>query len=83
MRGLFLRCAQRLLLVGVIAVPLFMRVPSARAQTTNYEFNDSHFHLTNNVQQGVDIHDFLNTMEAKPAGSAIRHPLAATVVVPG
>jgi hypothetical protein len=26
------------------------------------EFNDSHFHLTNYIQQGIDIHDFLNIM---------------------
>jgi len=27
-----------------------------------YQFNDSHFHLTNYVQEGVDIHDFLKIM---------------------
>jgi predicted TIM-barrel fold metal-dependent hydrolase len=27
-----------------------------------YVFNDSHFHLTNYVQQGTDIHDFLGIM---------------------
>ena len=26
------------------------------------EFNDSHFHLTNYIQQGTDIHDFLKIM---------------------
>jgi Amidohydrolase len=31
----------------------------------NYLFNDSHFHLTNYVQEGVDIHDFLKTMGNK------------------
>src|SRR6516162_5432333 len=28
----------------------------------NYELNDSHFHLTNYVQEGTDIKDFLNIM---------------------
>ena len=31
----------------------------------NYEFNDSHFHLTNNVQDGPDIHDFLQMMGSR------------------
>lgn len=38
---------------------------STNAQTLpadQYEFNDSHFHLTNYIQQGIDIHDFLNIM---------------------
>src|SRR5262245_45664808 len=32
------------------------------SQTSNYEFNDSHFHLTNYIQEGPDIRDFLNMM---------------------
>ena len=36
---------------------------SARAGSqTVYQFNDSHFHLTNNVQEGPEIHDFLRMM---------------------
>jgi len=38
---------------------------SARAQTGTYELNDSHFHLTNYIQEGTDIHDFLNIMGNK------------------
>src|SRR5262249_48867991 len=30
-----------------------------------FELNDTHFHLTNYVQQGTDIHDFLKIMGAK------------------
>jgi predicted TIM-barrel fold metal-dependent hydrolase len=30
-----------------------------------YEFNDSHFHLTNYIQQGTDIRDFLAIMGTK------------------
>ena len=33
------------------------------AQTNNYLFNDSHFHLTNYIQEGTDIHDFLKMMD--------------------
>src|SRR5947208_12118888 len=38
---------------------------SAWAQPSNQqgaELNDVHFHLTNYIQQGTDIHDFLNIM---------------------
>src|SRR5690242_20537310 len=30
-----------------------------------YEFNDVHFHLTNYIQEGTDIHDFLQIMGTK------------------
>jgi hypothetical protein len=36
-----------------------------------YEFNDSHFHLTNYIQEGPDIHDFLKTMGAKAGRVAL------------
>lgn len=29
---------------------------------TTYEFNDSHFHLTNYIQRGPDLHEFLRMM---------------------
>src|SRR5580765_4157221 len=47
---------------------LMMATPSARqaqpaaAQSQGYELNDSHLHLTNYVQEGTDIHDFLKVM---------------------
>jgi len=36
-----------------------------------FEFNDSHFHLTNYIQQGTDIHDFLKIMGTKVGRVAI------------
>jgi predicted TIM-barrel fold metal-dependent hydrolase len=36
-----------------------------------YELNDVHFHLTNYIQQGTDIHDFLNIMGTKVGRVAI------------
>jgi predicted TIM-barrel fold metal-dependent hydrolase len=36
-----------------------------RVPTGQPEFNDSHFHLTNYIQQGTDIHEFLNIMGTK------------------
>lgn len=35
------------------------------AQLANYELNDSHFHLTNYIQKGTDIRQFLNIMGDK------------------
>jgi Amidohydrolase len=38
---------------------------SAAPQTVPYELNDSHFHLTNYIQEGTDIHKFLQIMGTK------------------
>src|SRR5438309_7955187 len=72
MRRLSLQRAHRLPFVGLIITVLFtMSITPARSQTSSYEFNDSHFHLTNNVQQGPDIHDFLNMMGNKTGRVAL------------
>jgi predicted TIM-barrel fold metal-dependent hydrolase len=34
-------------------------------QSSQYELNDSHLHLTNYIQEGTDIHAFLNIMGSK------------------
>jgi hypothetical protein len=62
MRAFSLQHAHRLLFAVPLAVPFLITAAPARAQTNSYEFNDSHFHLTNNVQQGPNIRDFLNMM---------------------
>jgi hypothetical protein len=71
MKVVCLQCAQRLLIVGLMAVFLFFSATPAHSQTNNYEFNDSHFHLTNNIQEGPGIHDFLNTMGSKAGRVAL------------
>ena len=65
------QCMQWLLFFGPIAVLLLLSVAPARSQTSNYEFNDSHFHLTNNVQEGPSIRDFLNMMGNKAGRVAL------------
>jgi hypothetical protein len=50
MKKIFLQRAQRSLIGGLMMVMLLASVTIARSQTNNYEFNDSHFHLTNNIQ---------------------------------
>ncbi len=43
----------------------------ALAGTTDYLFNDSHFHLTNYVQKGTDIHRYLEIMGDKIGRSTL------------
>lgn len=50
--------------VLIVSVALY-----AQAQT--FDFNDSHFHLTNYVQEGTDIHDFLKIMGNKTGRVAL------------
>jgi hypothetical protein len=58
----------------VVAV-LFAWCNSLLAQSSKtqnrFELNDSHFHLTNYIQQGTDIHDFLKIMGNKVGRVAI------------
>jgi predicted TIM-barrel fold metal-dependent hydrolase len=42
-----------------------LRTQSAASQTISYELDDVHFHLTNYVQEGTDIHEFLKMMGNK------------------
>ncbi len=54
----------------VVALFLLCHQPFARTQAplpqgAQYELNDSHFHLTNYIQEGTDIHDFLKVMGTK------------------
>jgi hypothetical protein len=64
--------ASRLANATVIAVAMVVgslsamaKTASATAQSNDYLFNDSHFHLTNYVQEGTDIRDFLKIMGGK------------------
>jgi predicted TIM-barrel fold metal-dependent hydrolase len=55
---------------------LFVLVPALFSQdipaTSNrYEFNDAHFHLTNYIQEGISIQDFLNIMGTTTGRSAL------------
>src|ERR1700745_2470511 len=50
-----------------IAISLLLWCPVATSQmaSNQAELNDVHFHLTNYVQEGTDIHDFLRIMGTK------------------
>src|SRR5215475_8411211 len=70
MNGLASKSRRRLLLVELILALFLFNAASSWSQSTNYEFNDSHFHLTNNIQQGPGIREFVGMMGDK-AGRAI------------
>jgi len=65
----FRECLISQVTVAVIALMLLcgsnVRAQSAPATPTQFELNDTHFHLTNYVQQGTDIHKFLEIMGNK------------------
>ena len=44
---------------------------SQSTQAADYLFNDTHFHLTNYIQEGIDIHDFLKIMGTKAGRVAL------------
>jgi hypothetical protein len=48
-----------------VSTLLWCSAGAARLVDEQPEFNDVHFHLTNYIQQGIDIHDFLNIMGTK------------------
>jgi hypothetical protein len=50
-------------------VPDFQR--ASPPQADSFEVNDSHLHLTNYVQEGTNIHDFVNIMGTKVGRVAI------------
>ena len=49
------------------ARPLDARVSRVAAN----EFNDSHFHLTNYIQQGIDVREFLEIMGTRVGRSTL------------
>jgi Amidohydrolase len=56
------------------SIPVAAQSESAPAQSTQsngYLFNDSHFHLTNYIQEGISIRDFLNIMGTKAGRVAL------------
>ena len=45
---------------ALITVTVLLGAARVHAQANGYLFNDSHFHLTNYIQEGTNIHDFVN-----------------------
>jgi hypothetical protein len=49
----------------LLSIPVIAQSDSGGTQANDYLLNDSHFHLTNYVQEGTDIHAFLKIMGNK------------------
>jgi hypothetical protein len=54
-----------------LVVAVFARPTGAQEQGGANEFYDSHFHLTNYIQQGIDIHEFLKIMGTRVGRSTL------------
>src|SRR5262245_18672042 len=51
------------LVIGAVVISVVAcSVTVVPQQNDTYEVNDTHFHLTNYIQEGTDIHDFLKIM---------------------
>jgi hypothetical protein len=61
----------RTVLAIILALILSTSTTVAQAPADGYLFNDSHFHLTNYIQEGTDIHDFLRIMGNKAGRVAL------------
>lgn len=61
------RIARPLAWRAVAVLLVWCNLLSAQSSKTqdHFELNDSHFHLTNYIQEGTDIHDFLKIMGTK------------------
>ena len=70
-----------LLVAAALATARPRRRRRAARPRTGYDFDDSHFHLTNYIQEGTDVRDFLRIMgtQGRPV-HAVRHPAAADLV---
>jgi Amidohydrolase len=62
------------MLAAITSVALFASPAhpiEAQAQGSPTEFDDSHFHLTNYIQQGIDVHQFLKIMGTRVSRSTL------------
>ncbi len=67
-----MRTGDLLIGVGAIALSsLSVRAVPPLMQTDAYDVNDVHFHLTNYIQEGTDIHDFVKIMGSRVGRVAV------------
>jgi hypothetical protein len=67
---------RKLALLGSLVSPIILLVAlahptRAQGQDAATEFDDSHFHLTNYIQRGIDIHEFLKIMGTRVGRSTL------------
>ena len=63
--------ARTLTRIGLVLVVGLSAAPAARTQTSDNTFNDSHFHLTNYIQQGITPREFLKIMGTRVSRSTL------------
>jgi hypothetical protein len=61
----------RPLVLAAVLVPAAAPVAVQHAPSGNDEFYDSHFHLTNYIQQGIDVRQFLQIMGTRVGRSTL------------
>jgi len=65
-------CALAFVVIGFsAAAPLRAAPAPTSAAPGRYEFDDSHFHLTNYIQEGIDVHKFLGIMGKRVGRSTL------------
>jgi len=71
--GKHLRSVAVLASIAALAIATIAlgRPIGAQAPASADQFDDSHFHLTNYIQQGIDIHDFLRIMGTRVPRSTL------------
>jgi hypothetical protein len=60
-----MRSRARALVAPLLSLSAVLAGTAGSALAADYEVNDSHFHLTNYIQRGTDIHRFLDIMGDK------------------
>jgi hypothetical protein len=63
--------AARSLIVAALTLAPALPAQELASIDTAYEFNDSHFHLTNYIQRGIDLRSFLAIMGKRVGHSAL------------
>jgi len=73
MKRHYLRGRSCLVLVGsiILAATSLVHTRAEPVQAPPTEFDDSHFHLTNYIQEGIDIHQFLQIMGNRVSRSTL------------
>jgi len=66
-----LSCRRAVLALTAVTLGMTVAVAQTTARKPDYVFNDSHFHLTNYVQKGTDIHRYLEIMGDKVGRSTL------------
>jgi len=71
--------AAKAIIAPVVFLLLFSNKSFSQGSKDSVVLNDSHFHLTNYVQEGTDIHKFLEIMGNKVGRVFVWYPTSANV----